>query len=100
MPLALCKTVIANEAPHPSGRRGIYRENRGLHSATRVRTVFTLLLFDRATRQTIRHIQALKVERPSVVVAAAGVELRSMVSEGEKVFRQKTVEAAPRCIEM
>jgi hypothetical protein len=36
--------------------------------------------------RAIRNIHARKFERPPAVVAAAGVELRGMVREGEPVF--------------
>jgi hypothetical protein len=48
-------------------------------------------LLDRTSCRTIVYIRAREVERPSAVVAAAGVRFRGMVREGEQVFAKKIV---------
>jgi hypothetical protein len=53
-----------------------------------------------AVGRTIRDIRARKFERPPAVVAAAGVELRGMVGEGEQVFLEKRLEAQSRGVEL
>ena len=50
-------------------------------------------LLDRTACRTIRDIRAREFERPPAVVAAAGVELRGMIREGEPVSRKKLIEA-------
>src|SRR5215510_5018059 len=57
-------------------------------------------LLDRTACRTIRDVRARKLERPSAVVAAAGVELRGMVREGERVFLEQLFETRARRIEM
>jgi hypothetical protein len=50
-------------------------------------------LLDRTACRTIRDIRAREFERPPAAVAAAGVELRGMVCEGEQVSPKKLIEA-------
>ena len=57
-------------------------------------------LLERAARRTIRDIHARELERPPAVVAAAGVELRGMVREGEQVSPKKLIEAKPCGVEL
>ena len=49
---------------------------------------------------TIRDIRASELERPPTVVAAAGVELRGMVREGELMSPKKLIEAKPCGVEL
>ena len=44
-----------------------------------------LHLLERPAGRTVREISACEFERPSAVVAAAGVELRGMVRKGKRV---------------
>jgi len=46
-----------------------------------------LQLFDRLVCRAVRDIHTRELQRPSVVVAAAGVELRSMVRKSEQMSR-------------
>src|SRR5262249_25537870 len=48
----------------------------------------------------IGDICARELERPPVIVAAAGVELRGMVRESEQMFLQELIEAGQRRIEL
>jgi hypothetical protein len=57
-------------------------------------------LLDRTACRTIRYIRVRNLERPSAVGAAAGVELRGMVREGEQVFAKKIIKAKPRGVEL
>jgi hypothetical protein len=57
-------------------------------------------LLDRTACRTIRDIRAREFERPPAVVAAAGVELRGMVCEGEQVSPKKLIEAKPCGVEL
>jgi hypothetical protein len=57
-------------------------------------------LLDRTACRTIRDIRAREFECPPAVVAAAGVELSSMVREGERVSPKKLIEAKPRGVEL
>ena len=57
-------------------------------------------LVDRAECRTIRNIHARELECPPTVVAAAGVELRCMVREGEQVLPEKLIEAKPCGLEL
>jgi hypothetical protein len=50
-------------------------------------------LLDRTACRTIRDIRARELERPPAVVAAASVELRGMIREGEPVPPKKLIEA-------
>src|SRR5262249_36369713 len=52
-------------------------------------------LLDRAASRTIRDIRSGQLERPPEVVAAAGVEFRGVVREGEQVSPKKLLEAEP-----
>jgi hypothetical protein len=52
-------------------------------------------LLNRTARLTIRDIRSREFERPAAVIAAARVELRSMVCEGEQVSPKKLLEAKP-----
>jgi hypothetical protein len=56
-------------------------------------------LFDRTACRAIRDIRSRKFKRPSIV-AAAGVEFRSMVSEGEQVSLKKLIESKPRGVDL
>ena len=55
---------------------------------------------ERTACRTIRDIRAREFERPPAVVAAAGVELRGMVREGEQVSLKKLLEAKPCGVEL
>ena len=57
-------------------------------------------LLDGTARRTIRDIRARELERPPAIVAAAGVELRGMVREGEQMSPKKLIEAGPCGIEL
>ena len=57
-------------------------------------------LLDRTACRTIRDIRAREFERPPAVVAAAGVELRGMVREGEQVSPKKLFEAETCGVEL
>ena len=59
-----------------------------------------MLLLDRTARGTISDIRARELERPPAIVAAAGVELRGMVREGEQVFFKKLFKAGSCGIEL
>ena len=50
-------------------------------------------LLECTTRRAIRDIRAREFERPPAVIAAASVELRGMVREGEQVSLKKLIEA-------
>src|SRR5215831_18256049 len=49
---------------------------------------------------TIGDIRARELERPPAIVAAAGVELRGMVREGEQMPLKKLIEAKTRDVEL
>src|SRR6516225_11151549 len=49
---------------------------------------------------TIGDIRARQLKRPPAIVAAAGVELRGMVREGEQMPPKELIEADPRVIEL
>jgi hypothetical protein len=53
-----------------------------------------------AARWTIRDIHACKIQRPRAVGAGPGVELCSMVGEGERVSAKKGIEPQPCGIEL
>jgi hypothetical protein len=55
---------------------------------------------DRSARGMIRDIRARECEGSPTVVAAAGVELRGVVREGEEVFPEELFEPTPCCIEL
>ena len=57
-------------------------------------------LLDRTACRTIRDIRAREFERPPAVVAAAGVELRGMVREGEQVFPRSSSKPRPCGVEL
>src|SRR5882672_3714489 len=57
-------------------------------------------LLHRGARRTISDIRARELERAPTVVAAAGVELRGMVREGEQVLPEKLLEAKPCGVEV
>jgi hypothetical protein len=57
-------------------------------------------LLDGTACGTIGDIRARELERPPAIVAAAGVELRGMVREGEQMPLKKLIEAGPRGIEL
>jgi hypothetical protein len=59
-----------------------------------------LRLLDRPACRSIRDIRAGELERPPVLVAAADVELRSMIRKGERVSLKKLFEAKPRGVEL
>jgi hypothetical protein len=50
-----------------------------------------LHLFERPTGRAVRDVRARELERSPAVVAAAGVELRSMVGEGKRVSGKKLI---------
>ena len=54
-----------------------------------------LQLFDRLVCRAVRDIHARELERPSVVVAAAGVEVRSMVRKSQQMSSEQLFEARP-----
>src|SRR5262245_35656318 len=54
-----------------------------------------ILLVERTAGRTIRNIRAREVECPSEITAAAGIEFRTMVREGEHMFLEKLLEAKP-----
>src|SRR5215470_16745505 len=57
-------------------------------------------LLDRTACGTIGDIRAREIERPPAIVAAAGVELRGMVREGEQMPLKKLIEAKTRDVEL
>ena len=57
-------------------------------------------LLDRTACRATRDVRAREFECPPAVVAAAGVELSSMVREGERVSPKKLIEAKPRGVEL
>src|SRR5262245_50719136 len=57
-------------------------------------------LLERTACRTIRDIRARELERAPQVVAAAGVELRGMIREGELVSVQKLFEAEACSVEL
>src|ERR1043166_7971126 len=55
---------------------------------------------DGTAGRAVRDIGARKLEAPPAVVAARGVELRTMVRKGEQVPAQQFVEAGPCGLEL
>src|SRR5262245_59919964 len=55
---------------------------------------------DCTTRRTIRNIDARELQRAPLIVAAAGVELRSMIGEGQQVRSQKSFESKSSRVEL
>jgi hypothetical protein len=57
-------------------------------------------LLNRTPGRTIRDIRSRQLERPPVIVAAAGVELRGVICEGAQVSPKKLLEAKPCGVEL
>ena len=57
-------------------------------------------LFDGTACGTIGDIGVRQLEGPPAIIAAAGVELRGMVREGEQMPPKKLIEAGPGGIEL
>jgi hypothetical protein len=57
-------------------------------------------LLERTTCRTIRAIRARELEWSLAVIAAARVEVRGMIREGEQVFPKPGFEPGPRGIEL
>src|SRR5262245_41801993 len=52
------------------------------------------------TCRAVRAVRTRKLERPPAVVAATGIELRSVICEGEQVPFKKLLKAGPCSIEL
>lgn len=57
-------------------------------------------LLDSTACGTIGYIDTHEFERSPAIVAAAGIELRGMVGEGERVLAKKLIEAIASGIEL